>query len=65
MSSFLIAAPEAMAKATADLTGIGEGIKQATSGAAPSTTGMAAPALDEVSAAITKLFGSYGRSFRR
>ena len=64
MSSFLIAAPEALATASADLSGIGEAIRDATSAAAPSTTGIAAPALDEVSAAITKLFGSYGQEFQ-
>ena len=64
MSSFLIAAPEALAAASSDLSGIGEAIKQATSAAAPSTTGIAAPALDEVSAAITKLFGNYGAEFQ-
>ena len=64
MSSFLIAAPEALASASADLTGIGEAIREATAAAAPSTTGILPPALDEVSAAITQLFGSYGREFQ-
>src|SRR5271168_2950759 len=64
MSSYLIAAPEALAAASADLSGIGEAIREATAAAAPSTTGIAAPALDEVSAAITKLFGSYGAEFQ-
>ncbi len=54
MSSYLIAAPEALATASADLSGIGEAIREATAAAAPSTTGIAAPALDEVSAAITQ-----------
>ena len=38
MSSYLIAAPEALATASADLSGIGQAIKEATSAAAPSTT---------------------------
>src|SRR6516165_8245745 len=64
MSSFLNVAPEALATASADLSGIGETIRSATAVAAPSTTGIAALALDEVSAAITKLFGSYGLEFQ-
>ena len=64
MSSYLIAAPEALASASADLSGIGEAIREATSAAAPSTTGIVPAALDEVSAAITWLFGSYGQQFQ-
>ena len=64
MSSYLIAAPEALASASADLSGIGEAIREATAAAAPSTTGIVPPALDEVSAAITRLFGSYGQEFQ-
>ena len=37
MSSFLIAAPEALATASADLSAMGETIRQATTVAAPST----------------------------
>jgi hypothetical protein len=50
MSSYVIAAPEAIALASGDLTGIGEAIKEATAAAAPSTTGFVAAAGDEVSA---------------
>ena len=64
MSSFLIAAPEALASASADLSGIGEAIREATSAAAPSTTSVVAAAQDEISAAISKLFGSYGQEFQ-
>ena len=64
MSSYVIAAPEALASASADLSGIGEAIRQATAAAAPSTTGIVPPALDEVSAAITRLFGTYGQQFQ-
>ena len=64
MSSFLIAAPEALATASADLSGIGEAIRDATSAAAPSTTGIVPAALDEVSAAISRLFGGYGQEFQ-
>ena len=64
MSSFVIAAPEVLASASADLSGIGEAIREATAGAASSTTGIVPSALDEVSAAISHLFGSYGQEFQ-
>ena len=64
MSSYLIAAPEALATASADLSGIGEAIRAATAAAAPSTTSVVAAAQDEVSAAISKLFGGYGQEFQ-
>lgn len=64
MSSYVIAAPEAIALASGDLTGIGEAIKGAAAAAAPSTTGIIAAASDEVSAAIAGLFGSYAREFQ-
>ena len=64
MSSFLIAAPEALASASADLSGIGEAIRAATSAAAPSTTSVVAAAEDEISAAVSKLFGGYGQEFQ-
>ena len=64
MSSYLIAAPEALATASTDLSAIGETIREATAVAAPSTTAIAPAAFDEVSAAITQLFGSYGQEFQ-
>lgn len=64
MSSYVIAAPEALAVAAGDLTGIGEAIKGAAAAAAPSTTAIVAAAGDEVSAAIANLFGSYAREFQ-
>src|SRR5271169_4157160 len=64
MSSFLVAAPEAFSTASADLSAIGESIREATTAAAPSTTAIAPAAFDEVSAAITQLFGSYGQEFQ-
>lgn len=57
--SYVIAAPEAFAAASANLSGIREAISRATAAAAPSTTGVAAAAADEVSAAIARFFGSY------
>ena len=64
MSSYVIAAPEAFAVASGDLTGIGEAIKGAAAAAAPSTTGIVAAAGDEVSAAIASFFGSYAEEFQ-
>ncbi len=64
MSSFLIAAPEALAAASADLSGIGEAIREARASAAPATTVISPPAADEVSAAITRLFGNYAADFQ-
>jgi len=63
MSTFLIAAPEALAAAAADLSGIGEAVRKATASWAPSTTSVAAAAADEVSAAIAGLFGNYAQTF--
>lgn len=59
MSSYVIAAPEALALASGDLAGIREAIEKAAAAAAPSTTGISAAAADEVSAAISNFFGSY------
>jgi len=64
MSSYVIAAPEAIALASGDLTGIGEAIEGATAAAAPSTTGLVEAAGDEVSAAITSFFVSYAHEFQ-
>src|SRR3974377_1285663 len=62
--SYLIAAPEALAAASADLSSLGERITEATAAAAPSTTGIVPAAMDEVSAAITRLFGGFGQQFQ-
>src|SRR5689334_3703375 len=64
MSSYVIAAPAALAVAAGDLSGIGEALKAATAAAAPSTTGIVPLAGDEVSAAIANLFGSYGQEYQ-
>jgi PE family/Phosphoesterase family len=64
MSSFLIAAPEALAAASEDLTGIGEAIRAARASAAPATTVSAPAAADEVSAAISRLLGDYAADFQ-
>jgi PE family len=64
MSSHLNASPEGLASASAGLSGVGEAIREATSAAAPSTTSIVPAAADEVSAAITRLFGRYGQEFQ-
>ena len=64
MTTFLVAAPQTLAAASADLSGIGEAIRAATASAAPSTTGIAAAAADEVSEAIARLFGSHAQDFQ-
>src|ERR1700761_3931087 len=64
MSSFLSATPEALASASADLGKIGDTLRQATSLAGPSTAEIVPLAGDEVSTAVSKLFGSYGQEFQ-
>jgi uncharacterized membrane protein YfcA len=64
MSSLVNVVPEELASASEQLSGIGSAIKSATSAAAPSTTSVVAAAQDEVSAAMAKLFGSYGQEFQ-
>ena len=64
MSTFLIAATDVLAAASADLSGIGEAVRDAGASAAPATTGIAPAAADEVSAAITRLFGNYAADFQ-
>ncbi|BBZ44820.1 PE family protein [Mycobacterium parmense] len=64
MSSYVIAAPEAIAAASLDLAGIGEAIKEAAAAWAPSTTRIAPAAGDEVSVAVARFFGSYARQIQ-
>lgn len=59
MSSYVIAAPEALAMASGELTKIKEAIRGAAAAAGPSTTNIASAAADEVSAAVARFFGSY------
>ncbi|OBK18315.1 PE family protein [Mycobacterium asiaticum] len=64
MSTYLITVPEAVASASADLTGIGTAIREAAAAAAPSTTTILAAAGDEISAALARLFGDYAEEFQ-
>ncbi len=62
--SYLLTRPELLGSTAADVEGIGSAIDAAGALAAPSTTGLAAAAQDEVSAAIAKLFGMYGEQYQ-
>jgi hypothetical protein len=64
MSSYVMAAPEAFAVASGDLTGLEEAIEGTAAAAAPSTTVIVAAAGDDVSEAIASLFGGYGQEFQ-
>ncbi len=61
--TYLIATPESMAAAAADVEQIRAAISAASAAAAGPTSGFMAPAADEVSAAITTLFGQYGQEY--
>lgn len=56
--------PPGAVTASTELSGIGDAIQEATSAALPGTTAIVPLAADEVSEAITELFGSYGREFQ-
>lgn len=62
--SYVIAAPDTLAAAAADVAGIGSSLGEANGAAAVSTTRVIAAAGDEVSAAIASLFSSHGRVFQ-
>jgi hypothetical protein len=53
-----------MAAAATDVEGIGSAISAAHADAAGPTSGLLAPAADEVSTAITNLFGAYSREYQ-
>ncbi|HTY29927.1 PE family protein [Mycobacterium sp.] len=60
---FLVATPEMLTAAAGNVAGIGSALNEATSAAAGSTTSITAAAADEVSTAISRLFGLYGQQF--
>ncbi len=62
--SFLIAQPELVSAAAGNLSAIQSALEEATAAASSPTTGIAAAAADEVSAAIAQLFGTYGQEFQ-
>src|ERR1700756_5148723 len=62
--SYLVAAPETLASAATDLSNIGSRLSEASAAAAVPTTGVLAPAEDEVSAAIAAMFSAHGQGFQ-
>jgi hypothetical protein len=56
--------PDLISEASGDLTNIGSTLHSTVSAAANQTTAIAAPASDEVSAAITALFASHAHEFQ-
>jgi PE family len=62
--SFVFAAPEVVASAAGDLAGIRSALSEATAAASTPTTGGLAAGADEVSAAISQMFGAYGQEFQ-
>jgi hypothetical protein len=62
--SFVVTAPEIVTDAAGNLAGIGSALSEATMAAAGPTTSVAAAAADEVSTALSQLFGAYGQQFQ-
>lgn len=62
--SFVIASPAQVQAAAEDLAGIRSSLVEAASSAAGSTTAVLPAAADEVSAAISAMFGNFGREFQ-
>jgi hypothetical protein len=62
--SFVTTAPEMVTAAAGDLAGIGATLGEAAAAAAGPTTSVAAAAGDEVSTALSRLFGTYGQQFQ-
>lgn len=56
--------PDWVTAAAEDLASIGSSMQQATTAASAPTTGIAAAAADEVSAAVAGMFGSFGQEFQ-
>lgn len=62
--SFVVTTPEILTAAAGNLAGIGSTLAEATAAAAGPTTEIAAAAADEVSIAISQLFGTYAQEFQ-
>ncbi len=60
----LLAQPQAMAMAAENVAGIGSAINQARAAAGAPITGVVAAAADQVSAATTTLFNTFGRQYQ-
>ena len=61
--SLLSVVPDVVATASANLENLGSALSSANAAAASQTTAIAAPAADEVSAAVTALFGAHAQEF--
>jgi len=62
--SLLSIAPDVVSAASGNLANLGSALRSATTVAAGQTTAIAAPAADEVSAAVTALLGTHGQEFQ-
>ncbi|OBI11701.1 PE family protein [Mycobacterium sp. E2327] len=62
--TYVIAEPQMMASVAAEIEGIGSAFSAATAAAAAPTSGVAAAAGDEVSAAIADVFGTFGQDYQ-
>ncbi|WP_151090869.1 PE family protein, partial [Mycobacterium tuberculosis] len=62
--SYVIAAPEALVAAATDLATLGSTIGAANAAAAGSTTALLTAGADEVSVAISALFGSHAQGYQ-
>ncbi len=62
--TYLVNEPQMLAAVAADVDGIGSAMSAANAAAAGPTSGLLAPAADEVSATIAELFGAYGQEYR-
>jgi hypothetical protein len=63
MTSYVITEPQIISAVATDVEEIGSAISAANAEATGPTSGLLAPAADEVSAAITNLFGAYSREY--
>src|ERR1700712_44395 len=64
MSSYVVVAPEFLAEASGNLTGIQSTLQAANASVAGSTTQVLVAAGDEVSAAIATMFGTFGQEYQ-
>jgi PE-PPE domain-containing protein/PE family protein len=62
--TYVIIEPQQLAAVAADVDGIGSAVSAANATAAGQVSGLVAPAADEISAAITKLFGAYSQEYQ-
>jgi PE family len=62
--SLLSVMPDIVAAASANLESLGSALRSANTVAARQTTAIAAPAADEVSAAVTSIFGAHAQEFQ-